>query len=459
MARFVAALVGNRDGAPELNRQQTSLKIGTAVVLLCLMYLWLRPVSDNYVLVAVLLLMGSASAAVSLIAGRRFGGGFAPIWICQFLFALLGTIVGIVMATPGVWYEVLIYAAAPILYWTWVRALDLRAIRLVLLWLAIGTSALSTAIILFVAAEKGMLPHLVPGAILGASGAAFDPTTNQIRFFGLSTLAAAGPLWAASLFVRGDALLPHATWRVYAASSSVVAALVSGRRAIVVVIIIGPLIAWISLALIRWQWSRTGVSDRAKPKLWALRRIGVAVVATLVVLGLVEVAAPSLVRLSAIPRSFASAMALVGLGQSGVVDVRVAEAGALIDGWKKSPVIGSGFGAALPSFVRDRQKPWSYELQYHLLLFQTGLAGALLAIVALLAGLKQLRAAARAKPAFAATLGVTSAGAISLLLANAIDPYLQAPGHMWAIYLPLAVTNSILVTKLATSPNGGIQAG
>jgi len=324
-------------------------------------------------------------------------------------------------------------------------------IRVVLLWLAISTSLLSTVIVLFVAGQKGLMPQLVPSSLLQASGAAFDPAANLIRFYGLSTLAAAGPLWAASLVLPADTLMPRLSLRVSAASTSIAAALVAGRRAIVVVIVIAPLLAWMSAAVIRWKW---GPKVMAGQMNWAVGvafrgrfRMAAALGTTLVVLAAVYIAAPSLVPLSEISRAFNSAAMLFG-GGTGVADVRVAEAKALIGGWLRSPVLGNGFGAVLPSFVRDPQKPWSFELQYHLILFQTGLTGALLGILALLATVRQLRRAARAMPANSATLVVTATGAVSLLLANAVDPYLEAPGHMWAIYLPLAVANGLLVAHM-----------
>ncbi len=444
LTKFTAAPLDHSRDPSEGNPQSISLRTCNAIIVLCLVYLWLRPVSDNSVLIPVLFVMGLASAAVCVIAARRFAPGFGPIWVSQVVFALLGTAIGAITAAPGILYGVLIYAAAPILYWTWVRALDLGAIRLALVWLAISTSALSTVIILFVAGETGLMPQVVPAALLDASGAAFSAAANtstQIRFYGLSTLAAAGPLWAASLFVRADKLMPPAAIRVYAASSSIVAALVAGRRAIVVAIVLAPVVAWMCIAVIRWQ---EGSGRR-------LGRVGLALGATLLIFGVGSAVAPSLVSFSAISDSFASAQALVFGGGAGVVleqDIRVAEGKALIDGWLTSPLVGNGFGATLSTFWRDPVRPWNFELQYHTILFQTGLAGVLIGILALLSTLRQLRAAARAMPDYTATLVVTTTGAVSLLFANSVDPYLLAPGHMWAIYLPLAVSNVMLMAHM-----------
>jgi hypothetical protein len=46
----------------------------------------------------------------------------------------------------------------------------------------------------------------------------------------------------------------------------------------------------------------------------------------------------------------------------------------LIEGWLKSPLIGSGVGA-VASYVRSDEQPWSYELYFISILFQQGIIG------------------------------------------------------------------------------------
>jgi hypothetical protein len=160
--------------------------------------------------------------------------------------------------------------------------------------------------------------------------------------------------------------------------------------------------------------------------------------------------APSLVSFSSVSSAFSDAQALIFGGDETAAlqqDIRILEGQELLNGWSGSPIIGHGFGATLNGFDRDPNRPWNFELQYHLILFQTGVIGILIGFLALLFTLRQLRTAARATPQFASTLLVTTAGAASVLVANAIDPYLQAPGHMWAIYLPLAVANIMLLSS------------
>lgn len=55
--------------------------------------------------------------------------------------------------------------------------------------------------------------------------------------------------------------------------------------------------------------------------------------------------------------------------------VRITQGISLIDGWLESPIIGNGLNSHSFSIIRDAEKPWSYELFYLALLFQTGIVG------------------------------------------------------------------------------------
>ncbi len=55
-------------------------------------------------------------------------------------------------------------------------------------------------------------------------------------------------------------------------------------------------------------------------------------------------------------------------------DARSLQTPYLINGFMKSPVFGSGFGG-YAGYKRNELRPWTYELTYHMLLFNTGLLG------------------------------------------------------------------------------------
>ena len=102
-------------------------------------------------------------------------------------------------------------------------------------------------------------------------------------------------------------------------------------------------------------------------------------------------------------------------------------------------ILGAGFRAIADDYARDSEKPWVSELQFHLLLFNVGLVGVTICLAILVTGMLFLRRASARCPELVPTLVATSTGAIAMLIANATNPYLQAPGHQWAVFFPLAV--------------------
>jgi len=55
--------------------------------------------------------------------------------------------------------------------------------------------------------------------------------------------------------------------------------------------------------------------------------------------------------------------------------VRQEQSKALIAGFYNNPLLGTGFGKGVNSVVRNIEKPWTYELTYHVILYNTGIIG------------------------------------------------------------------------------------
>jgi hypothetical protein len=103
-------------------------------------------------------------------------------------------------------------------------------------------------------------------------------------------------------------------------------------------------------------------------------------------------------------------------------------------------LVGRGFGAAIDrSGLQRDTEPWKTELQYHAIFYWTGLIGVLLALAVALTAFLAVRKAYRVDPTLRGALFAGSVGALCLLMANASNPYLQAPGHMWPLFLPLMI--------------------
>jgi len=55
-------------------------------------------------------------------------------------------------------------------------------------------------------------------------------------------------------------------------------------------------------------------------------------------------------------------------------DERTIQKPYLLEGFARSPALGVGFGA-YAGYLRSAERPWNYELTYHLMLFNLGIVG------------------------------------------------------------------------------------
>lgn len=118
---------------------------------------------------------------------------------------------------------------------------------------------------------------------------------------------------------------------------------------------------------------------------------------------------------------------------------------ALIAGWMENPILGAGHGAPAFGSIRSQEHPWSYELCYVALLYQTGLLG----VAAYTAGIFWIywmgARVIRAGGYLSALMVSSLVGMTSILIANATNPYLTMFDGMWPIFFPLAVINFSLL--------------
>jgi hypothetical protein len=132
---------------------------------------------------------------------------------------------------------------------------------------------------------------------------------------------------------------------------------------------------------------------------------------------------------------------------------RIGQIDVLLRGWLESPIIGHGLGSYASGWIRSEERPWEYEVQYAMLLFQTGLLGltvyALGPIVTLLRGLELVRSS---RPEdFSLCVGLL-AGLAGALVVNGTNPYLQAYGNLWMLFLPYFVFASMPRLRIAGVP-------
>lgn len=403
------------------------------VAVVCFAFVLLMPVSQGALLVLVFAVMVIAAFMTALVQRKVLTLPLLGVAFFTLLLGMFGLVVG--TDNPGLVNSIGIFLIAPLVYFTGIAALGHSSLKALLTTCAVMTVVAGTYILLYVGGELGVLPRVIPNVILQIAGAGFGKTGDaiEIRFYGLSTLVASAPMWLASVLVKRDELLPRLPLRVAAATAGIAGAMVGGRRAIIVVLVLIPLVAWILKRSMMRREPLTVSPIRAMGAMGALITV---IFATPVV-----IAHPLVINTWGAVVSFFSG---VSSDASTSQTVRNEQADQLLRAWTQSPIWGRGLGAIIPGYSRSDTQPWQFELQYHVLLMQTGVIGALLALVIAVLVVIAIRRAARLRPDMLSSLTVTLCAGIAMLIANATNPYLQAPAHMWALFLPLAVINVML---------------
>jgi hypothetical protein len=407
----------------------------------CLAYLHVRPVGHNAVLLPVLATMGVV-AAVTVVARRSWPARPVLVAIGAIIaVGVFGTVLG--LGNPGVFNGTLVWILAPALYGLWVASGDKRLLKALFLTSAIFTTVISVAILLYIGGKLGLIPQLIPLILQDQGGFSFDTlgqNSTSISFYGLSTLVGAAPLWLTASVLPRHPLLPHKALSIVAAVTATVATMVSGRAALTVVTLVVPAVVWVV-----WR-----VITPSKPR--SRLRAAAPFAAVAAVAGVIGVLAAT--GNTNVTNAFARVVSTVtGEGQTASDRIRDVQASRLIDEWSTSPLIGHGFGATIDGYVRSAGRPWDFELQYHLILLQVGLVGAALVLLAGAATVYGVVTALRRNPAMTPVVLVAASAATAMVVANASNPYLQAPGHMWAVYLVLMAVNVSLQGRGSTSRN------
>ncbi len=187
----------------------------------------------------------------------------------------------------------------------------------------------------------------------------------------------------------------------------VILAALSGRRALWLVVALTPCVILL-LSFVTKQGALLRVNGR--------RLLVVYSAAGVLALGLwslVEERLPEAGSLSHLKDAFSSE------------DVRTIQEPYLIESFQESPLLGSGFGA-YAGYQRSDERPWTYELTYHQLLFNLGAVGVLVlgAVYAVYLGLvvKLFRRSSRGS---AIAFGLL-VGFCCLLIGAYSNPYLRS---------------------------------
>lgn len=354
---------------------------------------------------------------------------------------------------PGAVHQTVLWLGVPLIWMPWAMSLRGPQVRRTLLTI-VGVGAV-TAVTVIVLAIEALGGPTLPTAFKDLQQMWFTVTTDgqiELAYLGLSSLVAMAAFVLAAAFVPGpDSWLPSRRVLVVVAALTFIAGVASGRRGLAVVVLLAPLLAvGYSLVVAR---KRTDVT---------LGRYARGLVLSAVALGVLMVS-PLGTNLNA----------LVGLpagitigsddgrtsgpkpdGGLAPVDAnadddsaRVDQVAELVTEWKTAPVLGQGFGAVLDSgYERSEDRPWLFETQPLQILMNIGLLGYLVLLVVsglVLRVVLRAHRTGRHRP----TLIASVITCLCMLVADITNPYLQAPGHGWAVFLVIGVCLALLTDR------------
>ncbi len=413
-----------------LTSRRTGLVVAPILILVWALTV-IRPVSHNAQLFGLLSILFGASL-YQMVARRREPFPVPSAGFGALLFVGAGAcLYGALRHNPGASFLVLPYVFGPLLYFLIAQTITWRHIEMAVRALPWITIVLSVGIILTALGERGShVPVLstVFGYFDFGSGVNARGGNVEVRFYGLSSLLALVPMMGTMLHGRKELGLTKANRYVaYAAYAlGLLATFLTGRRMLQILVIAGPAISYFAV--------RYGVgASRKRAKIGRnIFRYALGLVGALMVAGAFGLRVSTLVRL----------LSFNG-GKSDDISIRVNQTKALLGHWARQPFFGAGAGAVLDDFVRDPIRPWNFEAQYPLLLFQGGLFGAWLWISGMRAIFRASKQAlAKREKRMRHIFAMSVTGSVAMIVANGTNPYLQAVGHHWALFAPALVAGA-----------------
>jgi hypothetical protein len=353
-----------------------------------------------------------------------------------FLFVIEGLLEGM----PGAPAQVGVYAIWPIVYLLMIAGIRSEETLLGLTrTLVLSTSSIALFSVIYMLIATNVLPENSYFDLLSFNWksqlislhdgyiAMQYPGLNSLPFLVPFSLAVLVTCWGCK-----QRALISPLWAWIALGTGLEAVLLSGRRALLLVTMLAP------LGILMFS----SFQPRAERR---LHRKGLLRVATTGILALTVsmfcLNALSGISLSGLYDRVSSGFDFTPNTDDNGANERRRQFHALVAGWMENPIFGAGHGAPAYGSVRSQLQPWSYELSYMALLYQTGIVG----IVAYAAGIcwifwtgiRVIKAGGRLSALMLACL----TGLSSMLIANATNPYMDYFDGMWVIFFPLAVIN------------------
>ncbi len=411
----------------------------SAPSLLLLFLMLLVPTAHQPLKAALLLLAFFTALAAAFHRPERTVHRATLVWTLVLCATGLGFMArGLLRGEPGALSVGTVYVLWPLLFVALLAgAVDRGVLRRHVVVVVLATFAVAVYGLEFVLEQGGWIPRSVFPDLFPDQGVGFYEGFVELRIPSLATLTFTLPFLVAAAvsWTRAPRPLLARRWVWGALVAGLLLAALSGRRAILLVAALAPLFTLGGVALL----PRSERSRLRGPTVLLLGGLFGAVAVVALFLG----------------RAYGFDLALVWDMFREGFDPRASESSSiravqlheLIAGWSEHPWLGAGHGGFVRSHIRNPALPWSYELSYPTLLFQTGVVG--FAAYAALFGWIYWQAARmiRAGGDAARLMLPLVVGLTTFLIANATNPYLLKFDFMWVVFLPLALINRWLIDR------------
>lgn len=427
------------------------------VQLACLAWIVWLPVSTGMVLYPALLLVAATSLLLVVWRRTRPSRAAVVVWGVYYLWAVTWTAVSAARGNEGVWHQAALWLGLPLLWGTWSLSLRSAQVRRTIVVL-LGVGCVAGTLMLLLALQGVTGSPTFPAWLVELQDMRVVVSgTGEIEqnYLGLSSLVGVATFAvAAAVLPSRDTWMPHRAVVALVAAVMFAASSVSGRRGlllVVLLVLVTALLVGVGFLLVRHRTFNQLGSYAGGVALAAAAVVAFA--ATPLGQNLQIVAG---IDAGTVPAGTASdraeAEAFDSL-QAESDQLRSAQFTELVDAWRAQPLVGHGFGATLDSdFTRSDERPWMFEAEPLQALMNVGILGLLVAagpVVLLLRRSLQALAAGRHPRAVIAGLATLFA----VVLASATNPYLQAPGHGWMLFLAAGITGAALRERPMSSPD------
>jgi len=360
------------------------------------------------------------------------------LWILFYIIlGLCWILLGVINTTPGALRVSTIYVLWPLLFTVLISGVSTeKMLSNIIRVLTISLFIIGFYDLSYMLYAYGWLPKFLYIPIDQGQAVGFYSGYVEFRLYNISSLLFLVPFFIAALLVWSDNLdMPISRkWIWISVVLGMLLVFLSGRRALLGVVAISPFITLIFKYFL----------PRKNSKLNRKKLIQTFVGIIFILFGIYI----CLHFFYGFNFQSLTKMFLEGfdLQYSGGAIARKTQFFALLEGWSKNPFFGAGHGAGV-SYLRSTKQPWSYELYYVALLYQTGLIGFLAYSSGIIWMFWKGIYIIRSGHYLGVQILPVLVGTACFLIGNATNPYLGKFDYMWVIFLPLAFINLWLLKR------------